>query len=275
LTSAGRPRQETAVSIGKLMEVGLVLPCEVPSTAPGDPAGTASPRELDVATLEDWLAQADAENFERLLGLQAGATPEQARAAYYQTVRVYHPDRFREGPLSGYYKRVEQAFRVVHEALDVLTDPNARARREREKKRAEARSDPALLVRGLVKQAKRAIAEGRRIDALETLERALATAPGDLDATFARAALLLGNPRRRDESLAAFEELAKQNPARADMLAGYGIALVKCGREDEGRATIGKALQLDPANGVAAAARGDAAVRAKVSEDPLLALLLA
>jgi tetratricopeptide (TPR) repeat protein len=265
------PPSAHAEALRVLVLAGLVVQAEPPK-----PAASADPslEPLDAPTLERWLACAEIEDFAGLLGVAPGTEPAAVRQAYYRTVRRYHPDRFREGELASYQPRVEAAFRLVHEALEILTDPGARERREREKRR-DGQPDPAKIVRSLRKKAREALVSGRRVEALEQLDAALKVQADDVESAFLRAVLLLGNPRRRDEASATLRDLAGNNPMRADILAASGIAMRRAGKEETGRRAIEAALAAQPTDVVARAANGETAATERACEDPFLALLFA
>jgi Flp pilus assembly protein TadD len=232
--------------------------------------------ELGVEELERWLQAAEREDWARILSVEPGADAAAIRKAYYRTVRRFHPDRFREGPLASYGERVEHAFRFVQEALTMLTDPQARARRERERRRAAQilRSGTTHGADTLVSQARRAAAAGRRQDAVELLERAERQGSGDPRPTAWRCALLVGNPRRRDEALATLDGLCHPQQASAEVLAIYGLALRRFGRSEEAGAPLGRAEALDPTCVALLAAKGDPRGRSQVAADPFLGALL-
>jgi tetratricopeptide (TPR) repeat protein len=63
----------------------------------------------------------------QLLGLEWNATPEAARAAYLEQVKIFHPDRYAGKKLGSYRVRLERVFRRLTEARDVLTSQVDRA----------------------------------------------------------------------------------------------------------------------------------------------------
>jgi len=53
-----------------------------------------------------------------ILGIKEGASEEEIKKAYRELVKKYHPDQYRDNPLS---KLAEEKLREVNEAYDILT----------------------------------------------------------------------------------------------------------------------------------------------------------
>ncbi|NNK80296.1 MAG: DnaJ domain-containing protein, partial [Flavobacteriales bacterium] len=78
-------------------------------------------------------------NYYKILGLEKGASPGEIKRAYRRLAMRYHPDRNAE-------PRAAQAFILVNEAYEFLSDPGRRASysrpktgRERDDERRKAR----------------------------------------------------------------------------------------------------------------------------------------
>ncbi len=124
----------------------------------------------------------------QFLGVPWGAGAGAARAAYIEKAKIFHPDRFPNRRLGSYRARLEQIFRRLTEARDVLADDSRRdayarktappedfarieSRRLEDEVRAQERR--ARLMRGnplvaratqvgnLMKRGRRAMEEGR------------------------------------------------------------------------------------------------------------------
>ncbi|UCF69427.1 MAG: DnaJ domain-containing protein [Acidobacteriota bacterium] len=257
-------------------EIGVLLAAGLLVSAKSDRRGLAADAAFDVTEqeLNSWLHAAREENLEQLLGLDGPADVDAVRQAYYHTVRRFHPDRFRSGPLASHHRRVEESFRLVHQALEVLTDPVAREawrlRRER-----DAKSSPDRVAQRTLLLARQAASDGRRLEAVDLLEKAQASSPKHPDLELARALLLVSNPRRRAEAIAALRELTKAHPFRADITAALGLALERAGDRAVAAKLIARALSIDPGQLIARACRRDPRALKKVQSDPILRGLFA
>ncbi|XP_034732160.1 dnaJ homolog subfamily C member 11a [Etheostoma cragini] len=64
------------------------------------------------------------DDFYSLLNVRREATQDELKAAYRRLCMLYHPDKHRDPELK---RQAEQLFNLVHEAYEVLRDPQARA----------------------------------------------------------------------------------------------------------------------------------------------------
>uniref|UniRef100_A0A7N8X4B4 DnaJ homolog subfamily C member 11 n=1 Tax=Mastacembelus armatus TaxID=205130 RepID=A0A7N8X4B4_9TELE len=64
------------------------------------------------------------DDYYSLLNVRREATQEELKAAYRRLCMLYHPDKHRDPELK---RQAEQLFNLVHEAYEVLSDPQARA----------------------------------------------------------------------------------------------------------------------------------------------------
>jgi curved DNA-binding protein CbpA len=147
----------------------------------------------------------------QVLGLPWNATSDQARDAYREKAKLFHPDRYPGKRLGTYRGRLERIFRRITEARDALGDEEARAAyarrtappeevaraaarqienddRARERRARMARTNPLVSrvarVRELVDRGRKAMEEERFADAVRDLLTATAMDP---NATEARA----------------------------------------------------------------------------------------
>lgn len=267
------PRAEMEAAVEILALAGLVAEAEAPKPVAAVPEGVDDrvTTEHDVLT---FLGAAEREDFWGLLDVTRGAKPEDVRKAYYRIVWRYHPDRFREGPFVRYLPRVEAAFRIVNEALEVLTDPQALVRWEQNKQKIAAKADPQQAARALLSTAKRSLDKGMRVEAAELLAQALERGGGDADCACALGCLLLGNPRRRNDALAMIARVAAEHPSRADFAAVYALALRKADQEDASKSALERARGINPTEVFVRAAQGDASAIAEVRKDSIFAVVL-
>uniref|UniRef100_A0A6I8N170 DnaJ homolog subfamily C member 11 n=1 Tax=Ornithorhynchus anatinus TaxID=9258 RepID=A0A6I8N170_ORNAN len=66
----------------------------------------------------------DNEDYYSLLNVRREASPEELKAAYRRLCMLYHPDKHRDPELKS---QAEQLFNLVHQAYEVLSDPQTRA----------------------------------------------------------------------------------------------------------------------------------------------------
>ena len=85
--------------------------------------------ELQAQILE-FSSSLDRSYFE-LLDVPRDADNKQIKRAYFSLSKVYHPDRYYRANLGDYSVRLEQIFRKLVEAYELLSDPNTRAEIER------------------------------------------------------------------------------------------------------------------------------------------------
>jgi len=216
-----------------------------------------------------------------LLGIRWNASADEARAAYLQKVKVFHPDRHAGRRLGSYLPRIERIFRALTAARDVLSDEEQRAdyarrtappedfarletrrlegeARSGERRARLARSNPlvarAARVQELVARGKRAFAEGRFTQAANDL----LTAAG-LDPRHVEARELAEQARRR------------AGAERARDLYEQALAAETVGNHAAARAALREAASLDPASPRYAVAASRAALDAG-SQDEARAL---
>lgn len=118
-------------------------------------------------------------DYYEVLGVSRDASPEEIKKAYRQLARQYHPDVNKEDP------EAEEKFKLINEAYQVLSDPEARALYDRfgHEVPTGASSDPFETVEGLFQMffggglgtATRGAVDGadRRVDLTLTLEEVL------------------------------------------------------------------------------------------------------
>ncbi|MGE5413209.1 MAG: tetratricopeptide repeat protein, partial [Syntrophomonadaceae bacterium] len=205
-----------------------------------------------------------------LLGVPWGATAAQAKAAYLEKAKAFHPDRYAGRRLGSFRARLERVFRRITEARDVLVDdakreayaretapPEQRAklelrRLEDERRAAErrarlARRNPlvarASRVGELVARGRQAFEDGRVAQAASDLQLAAGLDPGN-----AEVQALAADARKR------------ATVRRAVELYEQGLAAELAGRRGAALAAFREALGADPRHVRAAAAAARVAI---------------
>jgi tetratricopeptide (TPR) repeat protein len=230
------------------------------------PADLAEDVDLDVERRKEILF-ADA-NLARwthweVLGLPWNAPAADARAAYVEKVKVFHPDRYAGKRLGRYRPRLERIFRRVTEARDLLSDEGKRAayakatapadeftkiearkledeRRAAERRARIARQNPQLQRAGrvgeLVERGKAALAEGR-----------FAQAAADLLVAQGM------DPRNAELATLAAEAKRKAAAAKGSDLFRKGMEAEALGKPGAALEAYRGAVEADPTNARAAA----------------------
>ena len=187
-----------------------------------NPADLSEDVDLDVDRRREILylaAQIDGWTHWQALELPWNASASQARDAYREKAKVFHPDRFQGRRLGAFRPRLERIFRRLTEARDALSDEASRAAyarktappeevartavrsiedgvRARERRARLARTNPMVSrvarVRELMERGRKAKEEERFGDAARDFLTATA-----LDPTHAEARSLAEDARRR------------------------------------------------------------------------------
>jgi tetratricopeptide (TPR) repeat protein len=131
---------EGVVEIDEDKSAGAEVPATVeePKVDAGSVDYKSDPRidtALDItpelqAQILEFSASLDRPYFE-LLDVPRDADTKQIKRAYFSLSKVYHPDRYFRANLGDYSERLEQIFRKLVEAYELLSDPNTRAEIER------------------------------------------------------------------------------------------------------------------------------------------------
>jgi tetratricopeptide (TPR) repeat protein len=238
-----------------------------------DPADLSEDVDLDVERRHEILftdARLARWTHWEALGIPWNAPVADARAAYLERVKVFHPDRYPGKRLGSYRARLERVFRAITAARDVLADEGRRAayarttappqeaarlearrleddRRSEERRARLARTNPLLAragrVQDLVRRGKAALAEG----SFQAAANDLALAQG-LD------------PRNGELAALAAEALKKAGAAKASALFRKGLEAEVVGRIPAALDAYREALQHDPRHVRAASAAAKAAL---------------
>ena len=205
-----------------------------------------------------------------VLGLRWNASSADARAAFLEKVKVFHPDRYAGKRLGSYRARLERVFHRIAEARDVLADEAKRAayarasappdefarmeahrledeRRSGERRARLARNNPFL-------------ARAARVQDLVSRGKA-AFASGDFAAAANDLLLAQGmDPKNAELAALAADAKRKAGSARANVTYQKGLEAEALGSWQAALARFREALEHDPAHVRAAAHAARAAI---------------
>jgi curved DNA-binding protein CbpA len=132
LARSGLEEPRAIALLLSLRAKGAVVPARV--SRPASPASVDAAmaeevelppeRKKEILDLERALERLDA--FE-LLGLRPGATAEEAKKAWYDASRRYHPDRYFGKNVGSFRARIDRIYKRLTEAYNTLSDPPKRA----------------------------------------------------------------------------------------------------------------------------------------------------
>ncbi|HSN89917.1 MAG TPA: DnaJ domain-containing protein [Anaeromyxobacteraceae bacterium] len=256
-----------------------------------DPAALAEKVDLDEdrrRVILEAEARADRQDHWEALGLRWNASTEEAKAAYLDRVKVFHPDRYPGKKLGSFRGRLERVFRRLTEARDVLGDEARRAayarqtappeefarmeahrldeeRRGAERRARLARRNPivarAAQLAELIARARQAMAEGRYAQAAADFF----TASG-IDAQNVELKALAAEAKRKAVAHKAQELYEKAMKAEAIGSWTLAVTAYREALDVDPRhvraAVQGAKAALQAGDGAAAKELGDAAVRA-------------
>lgn len=101
----------------------------IPPLPAYDPDELSAASDLDEGrrkAILDLFYQLDTLDYYALLGVRSDADRKAVKGAYYERVKVFHPDRYYGKELGHYRKKLEVAFARLTEAHDTLTNPDSR-----------------------------------------------------------------------------------------------------------------------------------------------------
>lgn len=197
-----------------------------------------------------------------VLGLKWNASAAEAKAAFLEKAKVFHPDRYPGKRLGSYRARLERVFRRIAEARDVLTDEARRAAYARTSAPAEefARMEARKLEderRATERRARLArqnplVAHASRVQDLAARGKA-ALAAGNFQAAANDLLLAQGmEPRNAELAALAAEAKRKAGVARAGGQYEKGLEAEARGSWSTALSLFREALESDPAHARAA-----------------------
>lgn len=132
LRSCGFDEARAIAMLLALRAKGAIAPARYQAPNPQGAVDAALAEEVDLPAdrkkeILELDRSLDTLDFFAVLGVEPGATMEQAKQGYYDRSRKFHPDRFYGKNLGSYRGRIERIFRRLTDAERVLTDPARRA----------------------------------------------------------------------------------------------------------------------------------------------------
>ena len=148
IKGCGLPEAKAIAVLLSLRAKGAIVPARVNrSTGPSAPLDAAMSEQVEMEDerkkeVLDLERDLERKNHFEVLGLAAGASPEDVKKAFYELSRKFHPDRYYNKNLGSFRSRIEGLFKRISEAHRTLTDEGKRAEYLKEHP-ALARAAPA------------------------------------------------------------------------------------------------------------------------------------
>jgi len=220
-----------------------------------EPADTPAPAQLrqEILALYEGLGRRSDHD---ILGLAAGASAADLKAAYFRLAKRYHPDVFREPGLADLRAKVEAVFFRVNDAYRTLSAPAPRGEAARDPVADRpARAADASGFEAMLAQGRQLLGESKAWEAATLFESAAKGAEGRMRI---RARVLLGRALLQipDREKAAEKELlaaVKDDPAHVEAHYLLGTLYRRRGLSTRAASMFRRALELDPAHRAALA----------------------
>jgi len=179
-----------------------------------------------------------------ILGLDSDASEAAIRKAFRQMSLKHHPDRFPPDEREA----AEARFQGITEAFNILTNPEARERYDREATGGDRaqHTDPKELARRFAARGAQAFREGKLAEAAEHLQAAVDHDDGNARAHYFMGLTLGRFPDRRREALRRLERAAELEPDNATFRAEAARLFLELGMTSRARRFATEALSLDP-----------------------------
>jgi len=187
-------------------------------------------------------------NYYEILGVETDARPEDVRRAFRRLAGEMHPDRF-----SGAERlQAEARFQSITEAFNVLRNPAAREKYDREldtgmKGKAEVLSREEIARKYAAKGAQ-LYREGDLAAAREALQRAIDHDPKQAKALFFLGRILSRLPAKAREGVRYLDQASRLEPQNLVMKTELAAAYVGIGLYARAERLASEVLGLDPGN---------------------------
>jgi curved DNA-binding protein CbpA len=183
-----------------------------------------------------------------ILGVEQQASEKDIRAAFRRLTLKHHPDRF-----SGEERaRAEKQFQTLTEAFNVLSNPEARQRYDRDianrSPNNAAVMDRTEIARRLASKGAQAFKDGKGAEAVESLRLAI-----DHDDNCSRGHYFLGlaltqTPGRQRDALRHVERASVLEPNNVAIKVEAAGLFLQAGMRARAERFAAEALELDPTN---------------------------
>lgn len=247
-----------------------------PPTAPPPRPGLSASLSARWTEIAERAEKIDHENYFEMLGVDRAAGASAVRDAYFEQVKLFHPDRI-PPELVELKPWVERIFHYVTEAKDTLSDEGRRSAYVKSVQNgggtpAADRKVQAVVTAALEYQKVEVFARRKHYaDALTTLEGALALNPDESEFLAMKGFLLLELDRSMADIPVALElanRALELHPRCERAHLTRGMALRKMGRGDEAIEHFRKVVEINPKNIDAAREVRLAELRAKQAPAP-------
>jgi len=180
------------------------------------------------------------------LGVGPGASEHEIRSAFRKLTRQYHPDRF----IGEDRIRAEKKFQEITEAFNVLSDPAARERYDKETGTSGDTSamDPAEIARRLSSKGAQELRAGNLQQAVDDLRLAVNHDDSASRAHYFLALALSRVPGQDKEALRHADRAAQLEPNSAPILAEAAARSAAVGMRSRAQRFAEQSLALDPTN---------------------------
>ncbi len=275
LLKMGGSRLEAAKALFALFACGIIVPVEPQSAEsrrrptpleelnvralPAEPPAPGPPTEelenhrrliRETYRRIDWISPYD------LLGTETFANAAELEEKFQERSRLFHPDlKFRDG-LRDLGKELDCLYERLQKAHALLSNPEERARFDRERLMADASEDWTLSPAS--DDAKRAVARANYLEARKLLEiqdyygailllqEAIRLTPENAEYHYRLAGALAKNKHWRERAIQQYKEAARLDPDRKEALQEYCEFLISAGKTEEAAVVAGTLAQRWP-----------------------------
>lgn len=209
--------------------------------------------EKKIAQVLEFHKNLDGFNYYQILGVSQDVSPNEAKKAYFNLARQYHPDLFSRDLPAETLQKIDEVFAQITKAYNTLSDENRRGDYDEQQKSPvqDKRRNVAKEADKRFRQGKTLFDQARYDEALVFLEQAVR-----LSQDKAKYFLLLALTQSklhiyRKEAEKNFIKATKLEPWSAEAFAGLGLLYKREGLHVKARKQFTRALQIDPDHRIA------------------------